>query len=514
MRRPTKLIKTLLCIWLLSAMCVSLCSCGKTEATVSSIEELSGKTIAVLSGSTQTNLVAQDERLANCNVLYATTVDDGFALVESKKADAFFIDKVMAQSAIEAHENFLLLEEELGDAYCAAAFQKDNPLLDDFNYALAKIKRAGVIDDLQKKWFVGDVYATSVVTQDWAGNNGKLICITAPDSEPMSFKDSKGKVQGLEIDIALAVAKEMDYTVVFRTANFDNVIPSVMKGQADFAIASIDYTEERAKSVDFSDSYFDNTTMVVVRGEALEGEGLWFDFVHAIRDIFFKPGRGRLLLGGFAVTNVVYFATLSCAMVFGFGVFLLYYLDKKWLMKTIDFISSALQFMPASSWLLVCFYTVFAGNTHSGLPATIFALTFMFGFGAFRGIRGMVAEVDVGQIEAAYTMGYRRYQLLFKIIIPQAISGLQGLLIGLTADLVKATALVGSLYVIDVQAAFDQIRAKSYESVFTLFSAAIFYTLMNAVLIGILRRIKFGRISNQKSKEDILKKIEKEAKND
>lgn len=118
-----------------------------------------------------------------------------------------------------------------------------------------------------------------------------------------------------------------------------------------------------------------------------------------------------------------------------------------------------------------------------------------------------MGSVDIGQTEAAFTMGYGKYQTLFKIIIPQAIADFPGVLIGMTTDLVKATALVGSVYAIDIQAAFDQIRAQSYESVFTLFSAAIFYTLMNCVLVNILKRIKLGRAANPKSKEEILKSI-------
>ena len=50
--------------------------------------------------------------------------------------------------------------------------------------------------------------------------------------------------------------------------SFDNVLANVQSGKADIAISGISATEERQKIFDFSDTYYESETVLVVKKDA------------------------------------------------------------------------------------------------------------------------------------------------------------------------------------------------------------------------------------------------------
>ena len=52
--------------------------------------------------------------------------------------------------------------------------------------------------------------------------------------------------------------------------SFDNVLASVQSGKADIAISGISATKERQKIFDFSDTYYESETVLVVKKDATE----------------------------------------------------------------------------------------------------------------------------------------------------------------------------------------------------------------------------------------------------
>lgn len=73
---------------------------------------------------------------------------------------------------------------------------------------------------------------------------------------PFEFKED-GKYVGFDIDLIHAIADEVGFEVKLETTNFDGIIPGLQTGSFDIAIAGITITEDRKKTVDFSDPYYD-----------------------------------------------------------------------------------------------------------------------------------------------------------------------------------------------------------------------------------------------------------------
>lgn len=81
---------------------------------------------------------------------------------------------------------------------------------------------------------------------------------------PFNFFEA-GKLSGYEIDVAEAVAKKLGLKVDWKTLGFDALISAVRQDRFDAAIASHGYSDERAKSVDFTSPHYCSGGQIVAR---------------------------------------------------------------------------------------------------------------------------------------------------------------------------------------------------------------------------------------------------------
>jgi polar amino acid transport system substrate-binding protein len=97
-------------------------------------------------------------------------------------------------------------------------------------------------------------------------SSGKLVIATSADYPPYEFHDLSGgkdEIKGFDIDIASAIAKELGVQLDIKDMAFDSVLPALLSKKVDLAIAAFTITEERKKSVNFSDPYFDGGQQIV-----------------------------------------------------------------------------------------------------------------------------------------------------------------------------------------------------------------------------------------------------------
>ena len=77
---------------------------------------------------------------------------------------------------------------------------------------------------------------------------GKLVAGTSADYPPFESVD--------DIDLINEIGKRMGVEVEIQDMPFDSLIAGVQEGKIDLSIAAFNYTEERDKTVDFTDAYY------------------------------------------------------------------------------------------------------------------------------------------------------------------------------------------------------------------------------------------------------------------
>jgi len=74
---------------------------------------------------------------------------------------------------------------------------------------------------------------------------------------PFSQMSPDGKFSGFDIDIASAICAQIKAECTMVSQEWDGMMPALNAKKFDMIVASMSITEERKKSADFSDSYYD-----------------------------------------------------------------------------------------------------------------------------------------------------------------------------------------------------------------------------------------------------------------
>jgi len=72
---------------------------------------------------------------------------------------------------------------------------------------------------------------------------------------PFEFVDEKGQISGVSVEIGREIGKTAGKEVEFRNINFDGLITALRTGSIDLVISSMTASDERRKSIDFSEPY-------------------------------------------------------------------------------------------------------------------------------------------------------------------------------------------------------------------------------------------------------------------
>ena len=98
--------------------------------------------------------------------------------------------------------------------------------------------------------------------------SGKLVVGTASGYPPYEFVDTSSgekKVIGIDMELAQKVADKLGVKLEVQDMNFQALLSSLTGGKVDVAIAGINPTDERKKSMDFSDNYLPTEQKVIIR---------------------------------------------------------------------------------------------------------------------------------------------------------------------------------------------------------------------------------------------------------
>lgn len=99
--------------------------------------------------------------------------------------------------------------------------------------------------------------------------SGKIVMGTCADYPPYEFhvlKDGKDEISGFDIEIAKQIASDLGVELEIKDMKFEGLLPALKAGKVDFIASGMSATEERKKSVDFSNPYYTDISTLVVSG--------------------------------------------------------------------------------------------------------------------------------------------------------------------------------------------------------------------------------------------------------
>ena len=101
-------------------------------------------------------------------------------------------------------------------------------------------------------------------------NGDVLVMGTNAAFQPFEYVTENGLVDiydGIDVAIAKKIAEENGKTLKIEDMEFDGLIAAVSTGKVDMAVAGMTVTEERQQNVDFSDTYYTASQVMVVAAD-------------------------------------------------------------------------------------------------------------------------------------------------------------------------------------------------------------------------------------------------------
>lgn len=253
-------------VLLLSVLTLLLPAAHAETGKYSKLSDFSGKQFAMLSGTSFDTILPKNAAFTDHESFsYYNSDVDSVSALRSGKADAVLLHRPIAEMIAAQYSDIMIFPEVIAQDPYGFGFAKGSELVAPFNEAMNKLKAEGLNEQLRAKWMGTDESAKVLITQDWPGKNGTLRYWVNTGTPPMGYLGSEGTPVGYAVDYVLHVAREMDYSVEITECAFDGLIPALSSGKADLAGRSMSITEERKKSIDFSDPFYEGAAVMVVR---------------------------------------------------------------------------------------------------------------------------------------------------------------------------------------------------------------------------------------------------------
>lgn len=477
------------------------------------LDLLAGKTAGVVTGTPQDQIVKG--KIQNAKLLYFNSSADLALALQKGKIDFFVLSDINYYNMAGEYPEFGYLDEALMTYDLGFIFPKTDKggaLCSEINEYIQKLKENGQLESLEEYWLYPKDWKTIDIPKK--GEKGILHMATPSTQKPFSFILNDKNV-GLDMAIAAGFCQEYGYGMRIENSEFAGVLSGIAAGKYDLAAGQIAWTQERAQSVLYSASYYQQKIVAIVRagdykssrlvvakeegGEnsgSQEGQNgtdsrtqsktLW----DSIRRTLLDENRWLMLAQGLLVTLLITLLGFLLANLLGI-LFCAMAMSRSRLLHTLAGIYSGfMQGLPPLVILMLLYYVIFGKSQVSNVLISILGFGLVFGAYMAQLFRGSIEGVDGGQREAGLATGLTKGQTFRGIVLPQAVRSMLPGYFSNLISLMKGTAIVGYIAVADLTKAGDIIRSSTYEAFVPLIVVAFLYFLFAGLFLWLMNRVR------------------------
>ena len=241
------------------------------------IQDLADDRIGVVTGGLQAIMLPQ--MLPNAEMIEFNTVSDAAMALMLGKIDAFSTEESVLRAMQREGQSLVRIDEPLLVSEYGMLFGKDcDPQLQvNFNAFLAQAGKDGTLAALEEKWFGTQEPTELLQAEGLTGEQGTIVFAAASGQRPYFFIKN-GSFAGFDVELMILFAQRYNYQLEFVDATFGSILAGIEQGKYDMAGSGITITAERQKTMQFSDPYYTEDVVMVVRGKAARSLS---DFQHA-----------------------------------------------------------------------------------------------------------------------------------------------------------------------------------------------------------------------------------------
>jgi len=410
-------------------------------------------------------------------------------LLKSGNIDAYVIERSAAEIMVTEVPGLVILPEVVGDEFYTIISHRENfELGKAVDAALGEIMADPVFDEMIERWLYGGLL--DVVMPDIpAGTGEALIVGVFSQYPPFLYFGIGGERMGFEAELIKRLAFLLDREIVYFETEYDSLFTGVDAGIIDIAVSVIYDTPALRERYFASRTYFNNELVMVVLGDSVEMPNFIERIINSVNKHLFIDNRYTYILEGLLNTLIItaiaivggtLLGALLCALIRGRRVFL---------RRFANFYVRMIQGTPVIILLMLCIYVIFAGLKINSVVLSGIAFSFYFAANICEVLRACLDAIDKGQIEAAKAIGFNNRQVYKLVLIPQLLVLCLPIYCANLVEMIKLTAVVGYVGVMDLTYSVEVIRSRTYESIFPLLLEMVIYIIITSFVAGIFRLI-------------------------
>ena len=495
----------------LLAAALLLFGCSQEGEQITSFSQLKkpGTIIAVATNTPESALVEgdfPDAVIQSYTDMFPTYQD----VAKGKITAAVYARRQMELAIENGVRGVCLLDENYTENTIAVALSRKSKIPDikgKINTFIQELKEDGTLDDMYRRWVI-DKDETMPDIPEVKNPQITLTVATTGTVEPYSYYIGRN-LAGYDIELAKRFAVWLGADLKFKIYDFGGVIAAAQAGDVDCIMSNLFYTPEHEESVDFSAPLFKVEVTAMVRDADADDNGsLWSTIKSSFVRTFIRESRWRLFLSGILTTLVITVVSILAGTLLGFGVFMACRGGNRIANWITGLFVWLVQGMPVVVLLMILYYIIFGSLHIPGTIVSIIGFTIIFGAWTYELVRSSTAAIDIGQTEAAYSLGYTDLQAFFKVVLPQALPLIMPAYKGNISALMKATSVVGYIAVQDLTKMADIVRSRTYDAFFPLIAVAVIYFILEALLTFIVNGIEPLLNPRLRRRQDVLKGVE------
>ncbi len=247
----------------LMVMMLLITGCSTELVNIDTITDLSNKKIGVSTGS-EYDLIAEKKR-ENAKLSYYNSYSDQISALKSGKIDGFLTDEPLSKEILKENDGLKVLSTKLTeDSYAFAVNPKKVELKDEIDKILIDMEKSQLLKKFEEKWMGNNENSKQLEKYDYNPVNGTIKFATVSGSAPFAYM-KKNEIVGYDIYIINYIGYKLGYKIEVVEMAFEGMIAAISSGKVDMAGCSIIVTEERKKSVLFTEPNYTGGIVVVVR---------------------------------------------------------------------------------------------------------------------------------------------------------------------------------------------------------------------------------------------------------
>lgn len=498
------------CFLTILFLLIALCGCSRKSENINSVKDLNGKTLIVESGTSFEKSIEENGCVVSPQYLYGGTTADAVELLLRSKGDALVIDKPVGQALLYQYPQLKMLKDTFDNSMMGFAMPKGSELKESVDSAIKMMSSSGEIDRLIEKWMGNDPAQKVIEVQTWDGSQGTIRVAVEAAFEPICYMNENDELVGLDIDILTQIGRILNKKIEFTVLpSFSMLIPGIEENLFDIAAGGITISKDRLERVDFSECYYETSTVFLVKDTSAAEKSFLSEMKDSLQRTFIDNERWKDILSGLGGTIVFIIITGFSGIILGNLLFLWYFFYGKVAKTVTDTLDKFFLYVPVSTWLFIVFYVLFYGHMGSPMIIAGFAMTILFSVDVFLTFKEEIEDVDKGQFEAAYSLGYTKYQAYRRLIIPQVTPRILEELQYKLISHVRTTSLIGLISAVDIQMTLDMIRSETNDTVIPTLVTTLIYVGLGLAFSTIIKVIKLRCDRNTRTPDEIAADIKR-----